>query len=203
VLQSLSGLGEIVAELEKQAASREDYDPEGESNEQEIVRKRLIPHPPCLKLSLVRGNDLVIKPDHISLGLVHKVFLIAEIDGADAGKPGFDREDLCLVFFSERVKAPLILRPGAYDAHIAFQHIDKLRQFIDLCPSQDLSKGQNAEIVFDGNRAGTHAGIIVQHAGRRDRFKLLTILHLTKNRYNLRNRKQGYKHASGNLKLLI
>jgi hypothetical protein len=112
VLQSLSGLGEIVAELEKQAASREDYDPEGESNEQEIVRKRLIPHPPCLKLSLVRGNDLVIKPDHITLDLGQQVFLIAEIDGADAGKPWPDREDLRLVFFSKGVKAaPLIMVP--------------------------------------------------------------------------------------------
>ena len=113
-------MGEIVVELEKQAASGKDYDPEGESDEQEIIRERLIPHPPCLKLSLVRGNDLVIKADHISLGFVHQVFLIAKIDRPDPGKPRPNREDCRLIFFSRDIKAPLILRPGTYDAHIAF-----------------------------------------------------------------------------------
>jgi hypothetical protein len=103
-------LGEIVTELEKQPASGKDYDPEGESDEQEIIRERLIPHPPCLKLSLVRGNDLVIKADHISLGFVHQVFLIAKIDGADPGEPEPNREDCRLVFFSKDSKAaPLIM----------------------------------------------------------------------------------------------
>jgi hypothetical protein len=41
---------------------------------------------------------------------VQQVFLIAKIDGADSGKPGPDLEDLCLIFFSKGVKAPLIYR---------------------------------------------------------------------------------------------
>jgi len=96
--------------LLKYRAFREEYDPEGEEYEQEIVFERLVLHPPCLKLSLVRGNNGIIKPDHISLGLLQQVFLITKIDGADPGKPGAYLEDLCLVFFSKNIKAPLIYR---------------------------------------------------------------------------------------------
>jgi len=39
---------------------------------------------------------------------VQQVFLIAKIDCTDSGKPGPDLEDLCLIFFSKGVKAPLI-----------------------------------------------------------------------------------------------
>jgi hypothetical protein len=63
---------------------------------------------------------MIIKMDHISLGLVQQVFLIPKIDGADPGKPGPDREDCRLIFFSRDIKAPLILRPGAYDVHLPF-----------------------------------------------------------------------------------
>jgi len=59
-------------------------------------------------LSLVRGKNGIIKPDHISLGLVQQVFLIPKIDGPDPGKPGPNREDLGLIFFSKDIKATLI-----------------------------------------------------------------------------------------------
>ena len=94
----------------KYGAFREEYDTNGENYEQEIVFERLIPHPLCLKLSFVRGNDLIIKPDHISLGIVEQVLLITKIDGTDPGKAGAYLEDLCLVFFSKNIKAPLIYR---------------------------------------------------------------------------------------------
>jgi len=39
---------------------------------------------------------------------VQQVFLITKIDGADPGKPGPDREDFRLIFFSKDIKAMLI-----------------------------------------------------------------------------------------------
>jgi len=96
--------------LLKYRAFWEEYDPEGEEYEQEIVFERLVLHPPCLKLSFVRGNNGIIKPDHISLGIVQQVLLITKIDGADPGEPGPYLEDLCLVFFSKNIKAPLLYR---------------------------------------------------------------------------------------------
>jgi len=84
---------------------------------------------------------------------VQQVLLITKIDGTNPGKPGPNLEDLRLVFLSKGIKAVLILRPGPYDAHLPFQHIDTLRQFIDLRPPQDLSKGQNAGIMFESNGA--------------------------------------------------
>jgi len=88
-------------------------------------------------------------------------------------------EDLCLVFFSKDIKAALILRPGAYDTHLPFQHIDKLRQFIDLRPPQDPSKRQNAGIVFKCNRASADGGTFFQHGGKRDLFEFFRISGLT------------------------
>jgi len=52
------------------------------------------------------------------------------------------------------------LRPGAYDAHLPFYHIDKLRQFIDLCPPQNLSKWQNAGIILERNGARADVGTV-------------------------------------------
>jgi len=83
---------------------------------------------------------------------------------------------LSLIFFSKNVKAPLILRPWADNAHVPFQHIDKLRQFVDLCPPQYLSKGQNAGIMFDRNGAGSEVGTLFHHGSKRDLFEVLPIL---------------------------
>jgi len=41
-----------------------------------------------IKLALVRGNNGIIKPDHISFGLFHQILLIPKIDGPDPGKHG-------------------------------------------------------------------------------------------------------------------
>jgi len=75
------------------------------------------------------------------LGIGEQILFIPKIDGADSGKPGPNLEDFRLVFFSKGIEAPLILRPGAYDAHLPFEYIDQLGQFIDLGPPQNLSEG--------------------------------------------------------------
>jgi hypothetical protein len=89
--------------LLKYRAFGENYDPYREKDEQEIVLERPVLHPPSLQVPFVGRNNGIIKIYHISLGLVHQVFLIAKIDGSDSGKTGPNLADLCLVFFSKHI----------------------------------------------------------------------------------------------------
>src|ERR1035438_3969641 len=73
----------------------------------------------------------------------------APVDLPQAGDARADAESAALPVLSESLVIAHRKRPGAHQAHVALQDVEKLRKLVDARLPQELPHGRDARVVSD------------------------------------------------------
>src|SRR5262245_3700103 len=91
-------------------------------------------------------------------------FLIPVAQRGHIGDTWYDLENL-LIILTKKVYIPPDLRPWADNTHLSTQHVDQLREFVDLCPAQHPTELRDPGIGTGRDRS-TSSGSVHHHSAK-------------------------------------
>lgn len=97
--------------------------------------------------------------EYVEPNLVFKTVAVPSVHLGHSGDSRLQRKHALLRFL---VFPNLFgkMRPGSNEAHIALKHVEKLRKFVDIEPSDEFSNLRDSRVVFDFEEGSIRAFVL-------------------------------------------